>query len=129
MASFLLPPFAVSSPRSAPARLPSQPPSFACDRGAPSDVTGTGTFHWPISIVAGYLNCRNSRSSGGLLASFRGRPRPSTPGSSCVRLSQSPRYYKVPSGRAGWLGLRRAGTAGVFLGWPAGRSARCLAPG
>ncbi|MBV95241.1 Cyclin-A2, partial [Eschrichtius robustus] len=32
------------------------------------------------------------------------------------------------SGWAGWPELRRAGTAGVYLGWSAGRSARCLAP-
>lgn len=90
--------------------MPSQPPSSACDRVAPSDVTGTGTFHWSIS-VAGYLNCGNSRSSGGLLASFRGRPCPSTPGSSCLRLSQPLGLCTVPE-QTGRLARAAAGGYG-----------------
>lgn len=108
-------------PRSAHARLRARPPSLpaAC---RPGDVTGSGPSHWSISIVAGYLNCMNSRRSGGLLAWSRGVP--AFHARRCLRLSQPPRFSAIRGGRAG------PGCGGRLRPErPSARpSARCLAP-
>ncbi|XP_010609653.1 cyclin-A2 [Fukomys damarensis] len=76
--AFFLPPrFCDSAPRPC-----SDPSRAAFPRPQPCriiDVKDRVGSHWSISIVAGYLNCKNSHGTGGLLATSLGVLFPSPP--------------------------------------------------